>query len=100
MTFLVERLALIREHLDHLYGLRARVRGPASLSEDISLRNDVLHSLQTVCQAVIDVASELVSRKGRAFQDYSEALRELRAYPEFDSQLVDDLVPLAGFRNA
>jgi hypothetical protein len=31
VTFLVERLAELRRHLDHLRGLQGRVRGPEDL---------------------------------------------------------------------
>lgn len=42
MTFLVERLADLRRHLDHLDGLRPRVTGPEALRRDMSLHNNVL----------------------------------------------------------
>ena len=61
MTWLVERLAELRRHLDHLDGLRPRVTGPEALEGDLSLHNDVLFSLLTVCQLVIDIAVELDS---------------------------------------
>ncbi len=64
MTFLVERLAELRRHLDHLRMLRPRVRGAESLDRDLSLHNDVLFSLFTVCQLVIDIAGELAARRG------------------------------------
>jgi hypothetical protein len=53
MTFLVERLVELQRHLDHLRDLRPRVRGAASRRADLSLHNDVLFSLLTVCQLVI-----------------------------------------------
>jgi hypothetical protein len=41
MTYLVERLAELRRHLDHLEELRPRVTRQALL-ENLSLHNDVL----------------------------------------------------------
>ena len=64
MTYLVERLAELRRHLEHLRELRPRVAGPESLQRDLSLHNDVLFSLLTVCQLVIDIAGELSARRG------------------------------------
>jgi len=63
VTFLVERLAELRRHLDHLEELRPRVGGPADLERDLSLHNDVLFSLLTVSQLVIDIAGELSGRQ-------------------------------------
>ena len=71
MTFLVERLAELRRHLDHLRAIRPRVPGPAALEQDLSLHNDVLFSLLTVCQLVIDIAGELSARRGERFEDYA-----------------------------
>ncbi len=99
MTFLVERLAELRRHLDHLEGLRPRAAGALSLRADLSLHNDVLFSLFTVCQLVIDIASELAARRGDRFEDYTEAIRSLAGDPRFSPSLVRDLEPLAGFRN-
>lgn len=59
MTFLVERLAELRRHLDHPRALRTKVFGRESLARDLSLHNDVLFSLFTVCQRVIDIAGEV-----------------------------------------
>ena len=62
MTFLVERLAELRKHLDHLATLRPRVSRSA-LDADLSLLNDVLFSLLTVCQLQSSgIASSMVSR--------------------------------------
>lgn len=99
MTWLVERLAELRRHLDHIDGLRPRVTGPEVLDNDLSLHNDVLFSLLTICQLVIDVAGELAGRRGERFEDYTEAIRRLAADPRFPADLVKQLVPLAGFRN-
>ncbi len=74
MTWLVERLAELRRHLEHLGELRSRVAGRESLERDISLHNDVLFSLLTVCQLVIDIAGELSARRGDRFEDYTEAI--------------------------
>lgn len=99
MTFLVERLAELRRHLDHLRALRPRVEGPESLRRDLSLHNDVLFSLLTVCQLVIDVAGELSARRGERFEDYTEAVRNLGRDPRFTGELVRRLERLPGFRN-
>ena len=99
MTYLVERLADLRRHLDHLREIRPRVIGPESLERDLTLHNDVLCSLFTVCQLVIDVASELSSRRGDRFEDYTEAVRNLGKDPRFPIELVRQLERLPGFRN-
>ena len=99
MSPVVERLAELRRHLDHLRELRPRVTGAAALRRDLSLHNDVLYSLLTVCQVVIDIAGELSARRGLRFEDYTEAVRNLATFPEIPSQLVAALEPLPGFRN-
>ena len=99
MTFLVERLADLKRHLDHLRQIRPRVTGAAQLEADLSLHNDVMFSLLVVSQAVIDVAGELAARAGIPFQDYTEAIRALRQVPGFPVELVDSLEQLPGFRN-
>lgn len=50
VTFLVERLAELKKHLDHLAELAPRVTGAEALRQDLSLHNDVLFSLLTVAQ--------------------------------------------------
>ncbi len=99
VTFLVERLAELRRHLDHLTVLRPRVTGVADLQRDLSLHNDVLFSLMTVCQLVIDIAGELSSRRGERFENYSEAIRNLARDARFSETLVRSLERLPGFRN-
>ena len=99
MTWLVERLADIRKHLDHLRALRPRVTDAALLETDLSLHNDVLFSLLSVAQGVIDVAGELAGRAGIRFDDYTGAVRALRQVPGIPADLVDDLLPLPEFRN-
>lgn len=99
MTFLVERLAELRRHLDHLHAIRPRVGGWQDLERDLSLHNDVLFSLLTVCQLVIDIAGELAARRGDRFEDYTEAVRLLARDPRFPPDLVEQLEPLPGFRN-
>jgi uncharacterized protein YutE (UPF0331/DUF86 family) len=99
MTYLVARLAELRRHLDHLRELRPRVTGPELLDQDLSLHNDVLFSLLMVCQLVIDVAGELSARRGDAFQDYTQAIRNLARDPRFPTELVQTLERLPGFRN-
>ncbi len=99
MTYLVERLAELRRHLDHLHVLRPRISGPEALARDLSLHNDVLFSLLTICQLVIDMAGELSARRGERFEDYTEAVRNLAKDPRFPGSLVADLERLPGFRN-
>jgi uncharacterized protein YutE (UPF0331/DUF86 family) len=99
MTFLVERLASLRQHLDHLRELRPRVKGARSLEQDLSLHNDVLFSLLTVCQLVIDVAGELAARRGDRFEDYTTAVRSLSRDARFPPEVVSELERLPGFRN-
>ena len=99
MTFLVERLAELRRHLEHLRAIRPRVGGWQDLERDLSLHNDVLFSLLTVCQLVIDIAGELAARRGDRFEDYTEAVRHLARDARFPPDLVEQLEPLPGFRN-
>lgn len=99
MTFLVERLADLRRYLAHLRSLRPRVSTANELERDLSLHNDVLFSLLSVCQLVIDIGGELSTRKGLRFQDYTEAIRNLSAFDEFPAPLVKELERLPGFRN-
>jgi hypothetical protein len=72
MTWLVERLAELRRHLDHLDELLPRVTGPEALERDLSLHNDILFSLMKVCQLVIDIAGELAGRRGQRFGHYTQ----------------------------
>jgi uncharacterized protein YutE (UPF0331/DUF86 family) len=65
---------------------------------DLSLHNDVMFSLLTVAQLVIDIAGELSARAGLGFDDYTTAVRNL-AQLEFDPDLVQSLSRLPGFRN-
>lgn len=97
--YLVERLVELRRHLDHLRALRSRVRTSADLERDLSLHNDVLFSLLTVCQLVIDIAGDLSARRGERFEDYTQAVRNLAHDPRFPPELVRALEPLPGFRN-
>jgi uncharacterized protein YutE (UPF0331/DUF86 family) len=99
MTFLVERLADLCRYLDHLRHLRPRVSSAEDLRRDLSLHNDVLYSLLSVCQLVIDIAGELSARKGLRFDDYTEAVRNLSAYDELPQNLIEELERLPGFRN-
>jgi len=99
MTYLVERLVELRRHVDHLRALRPRVAGAESLRRDLSLHNDVLYSLLTVCQLVIDVCGELSARRGERFEDYTEAVRNLAGDARFPAELVQELEKLPGFRN-
>lgn len=99
MTYLVERLAELRRHLDHLREIRPRVTGREALERNLSLHNDVLFSLLTVCQLVIDVAGDLAARRGDRFEDYTEAVRSLGRDGRFSADLVRKLERLPGFRN-
>ena len=99
MTYLVERLAELRRHLDHLRQLRPRVPAREALERDLSLHNDVLFSLLTVCQLVIDIAGELSARRGERFEDYTQAVRNLATDERFPAELVRELERLPGFRN-
>ncbi len=99
MNYIVERLSELRRHLDHLRELRPGVRGPEVLEVDLSLHNDVLFSLLTVAQVVIDVAGELSAREGHRFEDYTTAVRNLAKLDGFSQELVEDLARLPGFRN-
>jgi uncharacterized protein YutE (UPF0331/DUF86 family) len=98
MSPLVERLAELRRHLEHLRGLRPRV-SRAALERDLSLHNDVLFSLLTVCQVVIYVAGEISARRGDRFEDYTQAVRHLARDPRFPAEVVRELARLPGFRN-
>jgi uncharacterized protein YutE (UPF0331/DUF86 family) len=99
MTFLVERLAELRRHLDHLREIAPRVPDRYALERDLSLHNDVLFSLLMVAQLVIDVAGELSARRGDRFEDYTEAVRNLAKDARFPKDVVDALERVPGFRN-
>jgi uncharacterized protein YutE (UPF0331/DUF86 family) len=99
VIYLVERLSELRRHLDHLREIRPRVTGREALERDLSLHNDVLFSLLTVCQLVIDVAADLAARRGDRFEDYTEAVRSLARDARFSPELVRKLERLPGFRN-
>jgi uncharacterized protein YutE (UPF0331/DUF86 family) len=99
VTYLTERLVELRRHLDHLRDLRPRVTSREALERDLSLRNDVLFSLLTVCQLVIDIAGDLSARRGERFEDYTEAVRSLGGDSRFPPEVVRGLEPLLGFRN-
>lgn len=99
MTYLVERLAELRRHLDHLRELAPNVQDAAALQRNLSLHNDVLFSLLMIAQLVIDIAGELSARRGDRFEDYTEAIRNLARDPRFPSDLISELERLPGFRN-
>jgi uncharacterized protein YutE (UPF0331/DUF86 family) len=99
MSPVTDRLVELRRHLDHLRELRPKVSGPETLRQDLSLHNDVLFSLLTVCQLVIDVAGELSARRQLKFGDYTESIRNLAAYSEIPPAVLHDLERLPGFRN-
>jgi uncharacterized protein YutE (UPF0331/DUF86 family) len=99
VTFLAERLAELRKHLNHLRALQPQVEGAGSLEQDLSLHNDVLFSLLTVAQLVIDISGELGARRGLRFDDYTQAVRNLASVEGFPRDLVERLARLPGFRN-
>jgi uncharacterized protein YutE (UPF0331/DUF86 family) len=99
MTYLVERLAELRRHLDHLRVIAPRATDRVALERDLSLHNDVLFSLLMVSQLVIDLAGELSARRGDRFEDYTEAVRNLARDPRFPADLVQTLERVPGFRN-
>jgi hypothetical protein len=90
VTYLVE----LRRHVDPLRKLRPRVGGVEDLESDLSLHNDVLFSLLTASQLVIDIAGELSAREGMAFEDYTTAVRNLSRLEGFSTGLVDELARL------
>jgi uncharacterized protein YutE (UPF0331/DUF86 family) len=98
MTFLVERLAELQRHLEHRETLRGRVGDAGSLRADLSLHNDVLSSLLTVCQLVIDISGELSTRSQLSFDNYTSAVRNLTALG-FPPEEVEALARVPGFRN-
>jgi uncharacterized protein YutE (UPF0331/DUF86 family) len=96
---MIDRLAELVRHLRHLQEIRPRVRRPEDLDQDLTVHNDVLYSLLTLCQAVIDIASELSARHQLRFDDYTQVVRNLSAIPEFPPSLVRELEKLPAFRN-
>lgn len=98
-SFLAERLVELRRRLDHLAALRPRVGSADDLARDLSLHDDVLFSLLTVCQPVIDVASDLAARRGDRFEDHTGAVRRLAHDPRFPPELVRALERLPDFRD-
>jgi len=99
MTYIVERLAELRRHVDHLLELRPRVSDREVLERNLSLHNDVLFSLLMACQLVIDIAGDLAARRGDRFEDYTEAVRSLARDERFSTEMVRELERMPGFRN-
>jgi uncharacterized protein YutE (UPF0331/DUF86 family) len=99
MSKITERLVELRLYLDHLRRVRQKVPNEDALRTDLSLRNDVLFSLVTISQLVIDIAGELSARRHLRFEDYTEAVRNLAAFPEFSKDSLRELQNLPGFRN-
>jgi uncharacterized protein YutE (UPF0331/DUF86 family) len=99
VTYLVERLAELRRHVDPVRELAPRVPDRTALERDLSLHNDVLFSLLMVAQLVIDIAGELSARRGERFEDYTEAVRNLARDARFPAGLVRELERVPGFRN-
>lgn len=99
MTYLVERLAELRRHVDHLREIGPRVTNRVAIERDLSLHNDVLFSLLMVAQLVVDLAGELSARRGDRFEDYTGAIRNLARDTRFPADLVQELERVPGFRN-
>lgn len=99
MTYLVERLAELRRYIEHARKLQPSVTDRVALERDLSLHNDVLFTLLTICQLVIDIAGELSARRGERFEDYTQAVRNLARDERFPRELVVELERLPGFRN-
>jgi len=98
MTLLVECLAELPRHLDHLATLRPRVER-AALERDLSQHNDGLFSLLMVAQLVVEVARELSVKRGDRFEDDTEAVRNLARDPRLPPAIVTELERLPGLRN-
>jgi uncharacterized protein YutE (UPF0331/DUF86 family) len=99
MTYLVERLVELRRYLEHARKLQSRVPNRVVLDRDLSVHNDVLFTLLSICQLVIDIAGELSARRGDRFEDYTQAVRNLARDERFPPELVTSLERLPGFRN-
>ena len=99
MTYLIERLVELRRYVDHARKLQPRVPNRFVLEQDLSLHNDVLFTLLSICQLVIDIAGELSARRGDRFEDYTQAVRNLARDPRFPPGLVGSLERIPGFRN-
>jgi len=89
----------LTNYLRHAEAIRARGVRSAALENDLTLRNDVLFTLLTIAQLVIDIAAELAARRGERFESYREAIRKLSGDPRFSGDLPARLERLAGFRN-
>lgn len=99
MTHLVDRLVELRRHLRHLQDLNEKVQSEKDLRSDLTLHNDVLFSLLTAAQLIIDVAGQLCTRRNLRFETYRESICQLAAYEEFPRDLLQKLERLPGFRN-
>jgi uncharacterized protein YutE (UPF0331/DUF86 family) len=99
VTYLIERLAELRRHVDHVGELRLQASSREALERSLSLHNDVMFSLLMIAQLVIDIAADLAAQRGDRFEDYTEAIRTLARDTRFPPDVVRALEPLAGFRN-
>jgi uncharacterized protein YutE (UPF0331/DUF86 family) len=93
-------LGELRRHLDHLTSLRDRIRSRADLDRDLSLHNDLLFSVLTIGQRIIDVATALAAQRGEKAPDESKAIASLSGDKRFPSRLVKELELLGDFRRA
>lgn len=94
----MERLRDIERYVVHLEDLRPRVGAAEDLADDLSLHNDVIHSLLMIAQMVVDVCGELSARHKLSFADYASAVRNLERL-DYPPHLVSQLARLPGFRN-
>lgn len=99
MSPLADKLAELTQLLGHLQTIRSRVGGTEALAGDLSLRNDLLFSLLMVSQLVIDVCSSLSVTAGLTFDDYTQAVRNVRRLHWMPDDVADALERLPGFRN-
>jgi uncharacterized protein YutE (UPF0331/DUF86 family) len=100
VSSIVERLAVLRQQLDHLSTIRPRIGSADALIADRSLRNDAFWALLISSQVVIDVSAQLSVQRAARFEDYEEAIRNLADDPRFRPELVDRLTMLPALRNA
>ena len=93
-------LGELRRHLDHLISLRDRIRSRADLDRDLSLHNDLLFSVLTIGQRIIDVATALATARGEKSPDESKAIASLSGDKRFTGRLVKELELLGEFRRS
>jgi uncharacterized protein YutE (UPF0331/DUF86 family) len=100
MTFesIAQKLDIVRESLERLESLPQS--SYAEFSADFRNLDSTLHRLQTAIQALIDVASYVVSSRGLGVPQTSlEALEKLEAANLLPHGSAARFAPLIGFRN-